>query len=130
MGNDSLQTRFRPVCSLLEARRVHRFGPSILPPFSCHPKMRRVVAFSISFLFVAVLSLASDRTLKDQTSPTIVFRKIAISGERFGEQYVIQRCREFLATNKDKKLIRYTLVPDEKRATVGWFGCDHCKPYR
>jgi hypothetical protein len=80
-------------------------------------------------LFAPSLSFASDRTLEDASSPTIVFRKIAVSGERFDEQYVLQRCREFLAGHKDKKLIRYTLVPDEKVAAIGWIGCDHCKPY-
>jgi hypothetical protein len=81
------------------------------------------------FLFGTVLSIASDRTLEDQSSSTIIFRKIAVSGEQFDEQYVIHRCRDFLAANKDKKLIRYTLVPDEKGATIGWTGCDHCKAY-
>lgn len=80
-------------------------------------------------LLAALPSFAFDRTLEDQSSPTIVFRKIAVSGERFDEQYVIQRCHEFLAENKDKKLIRYTIVPDEPGATMGWLGCDHCKPY-
>jgi hypothetical protein len=75
------------------------------------------------------LASASDRSLIDESSSTIVFRQIAVSGERFDEQYVLRRCREFLAENQDKKLIRYTLVPDEPEATRGWIGCDHCKPY-
>jgi len=87
------------------------------------------VTLCFGIMFAAVLSPASDRSLEDQSSPSIVFRKVAVSGERFDEQYVLQRCRDFLAANKDKKLIRYTLVPDEKMATIGWIGCDHCKPY-
>jgi hypothetical protein len=82
-----------------------------------------------TFLFAAVFSWATDRSVEDESSPTIIFRKIAVSGERFDEQYVLRRCRDFLAENKDKKLIRYTLVPDETVATTAWIGCDHCKPY-
>jgi hypothetical protein len=108
---------------------VNRFGLGIPSPFCCHPKTCRVVLLCFSFLFAAVLSRATDRSLEDASSRTIVFRKIAVSGERFDEQYVLQRCREFLAGNKDKTLIRFTLVPDEKVAAIGWTGCDHCKPY-
>jgi hypothetical protein len=81
------------------------------------------------FMFATVIAMSSDRIMEDQSSATIVFRKIAVSGEGFDEQYVLQRCREFLVGNKNKKLVRYTLVPDEPGATVGWTGCDHCTPY-
>lgn len=67
--------------------------------------------------------------MEDESDATIVFRKIAVSGTVFDEQFVVKRCREFLAANGDKRLIRYTLVPDEKAATIGWLGCDHCEPY-
>jgi hypothetical protein len=80
-------------------------------------------------MFAALPSFASDRTLEDESSPTIVFRKVAVSGDTFDEQYVVKRSREFLANNKDKKLIRYTLVPDTLEATIGASGCDHCDPY-
>jgi hypothetical protein len=58
-----------------------------------------------------------------------VFRTIAISRDRFDQQYVVARCRAFLAENQDKKLIVLTLVPDQRNATFGALGCDHCKPY-
>jgi hypothetical protein len=80
-------------------------------------------------MFAALPSFASDRTLEDESSPTIVFRKVAVSGDTFDEQYVVKRSREFLANNTDKKLIRYTLVPDTLEATIGASGCDHCDPY-
>ena len=99
-----------------QTQSMHRLGPAS-------------AMFSVMVLFGGVPSIASERTLEDQSSPTIVFRKIAISGEQFDEQTVIHRCREFLAANKEKKLIRYTLVPDEKGATIAWTGCDHCKAY-
>jgi len=90
---------------------------------------RRIVMLSFGFILATFVSFASDRTLEDESSSTIIFRKIAVSGEKLEEQYVVQRSREFLAKNKDKKLIRYTLVPDEPGATIGAIGCDHCKPY-
>jgi hypothetical protein len=80
-------------------------------------------------MFATSITFAADRTLEDESDPTIVFRKIAVSGEPFNEQYVLRRCREFLNRNSGKKLIRYTLVPDEPGATSEWLGCDHCKPY-
>jgi hypothetical protein len=77
----------------------------------------------------ASLSQASDRIVYNGTSPTMVFRGIAVAGETFNEQYVINRCRQFLAQNADKKLIVLTLGPEGPNAPIAAFGCDHCKPY-
>jgi hypothetical protein len=77
----------------------------------------------------ASISHASDLVVADAHSRTIVFRMIAVSGQNFDEQYVVQRCRQFLKENKNKKLIRFTLFPDEPGVKVG-VGCDHCEPYR
>ena len=89
---------------------------------------RRIITLCFGLIF-ATLALASDRTLEDESDSTIVFRKVAVAGETFDEQYVLKRCREFLTANRDKKLIRFTLVPDQPGATIGSIGCDHCKPY-
>lgn len=84
----------------------------------------------LSVLVLSALSLqAADRVLVDESSPSIVFRMIAVSADAFSEEYVIRRCRSFLADNQEKKLIVLTLVPDQPNATFSTLGCDHCKPY-
>ena len=70
------------------------------------------------FLSSVMLVQASERLLSDQSSPTIVFRRIAVAANTFDEQYVIQRCRNFLSS-EDKKLTVLTLVPDQPNATTG-----------
>jgi len=80
-------------------------------------------------VMTALLSQASDRIVYDGSSATMVFRGIAVSGQTFDEQYVINRCRQFLAQNADKKLIVLTLGPEGPNAPIAAFGCDHCKPY-
>jgi hypothetical protein len=71
---------------------------------------------------------ATDRIFADSTTATMIFRGIVIS-DRFEEQLVKQRCQEFLAQNKEKKLIVLTLVPKEAEGKTAVFGCDHCIPY-
>jgi hypothetical protein len=83
----------------------------------------------VLLLVSSMLAVASDRTLFEEASPTIIFRGIAVSGERFDQQCVIGRSRKFLAANNSKKLIVLTLVPDEPDANISLMGCDHCKPY-
>lgn len=80
-------------------------------------------------LLSAMLCFAADRTLSDETSPTIIFRTIAVSGEQFDQQYVIRRSHQFLIDNSRTKLIVLTFVPDEPDAHTSLLGCDHCKPY-
>jgi hypothetical protein len=96
---------------------------------SFQPIGRRSVALCFAIIFTTLSMFASDRILEDESDSTIVFRKVAVSGETFDEQYVLKRCREFLIENGDKKLVTYTLVPDQTGATIGLLGCDHCKPY-
>lgn len=96
----------------------------------CRQQIKReTVRFWCVLIFAASVSYASDRTLEEEKSPDIIFRRVAVAGVRFDEQYVVQRCRQFLKTHQGKKLIRFTLVPDESAATIGWYGCDHCDPY-
>jgi len=79
---------------------------------------------------MAPLMISADRTLEDETTQTLVFRKIAVPAQTFSQQYATQRARQFLAENINRKMIRLTLVPDEKPATYPRVGCDHCDPYR
>ena len=87
---------------------------------------------TLAFLFCATapLMFPADRILEDETTPTLVFRKIAVPSEVFSQQYAMQRARQFLAENAHLKMIRLTLVPDEKPATYSQAGCDHCPAYR
>jgi hypothetical protein len=83
----------------------------------------------VLIVLTASLSQASDRIVYDESSATMVFRGIAVSDETFNEQYVISRCRQFLAQNADKKLIVLTLGQEGRHAPIASSGCDHCKPY-
>lgn len=74
--------------------------------------------------------ISADRIVEDETTPTLVFRKIAVPANMFNQQYAAQRAREFLAENANLRMIRLTIVPDEKPATYSPLGCDHCDPYR
>ena len=78
----------------------------------------------------APLMIPGDRVLEDQTTETLVFRKLAVPAQTFSRQYATQQARQFIADNATMKLIRLTWVPDEKPATYSLFGCDHCDPYR
>ncbi len=78
---------------------------------------------------MAHLTIAADRILEDETTQTLVFRKIAVPVQTFSQSYALQQARQFLAENAKPKMIRLTLVPDEKPATYTRFGCDHCNPY-
>ncbi|MEO8097818.1 MAG: hypothetical protein ABI811_08965 [Acidobacteriota bacterium] len=93
--------------------------------------MRTYLLLLLAFLcaFNGNIAFGKDRILVDKKSATIVFRKIAVPGIRFDEAYVIERSRQFLAQNKDKKLIVFTLVPDETDAKVAAISCDHCNRY-
>jgi hypothetical protein len=86
--------------------------------------------FAILFCATAPLMMSADRVVEDETTQTLVFRKIALPSATFSQQYATQRVREFLAENTRRKMIRLTLVPDEKPATYSRFGCSHCDPYR
>lgn len=79
---------------------------------------------------MAPLMISADRILEDETTPTLVFRKIAVPVQAFNQSYATQRARQFLAENAKLKMIRLTLVPDERPATYTRLGCDHCDPYR
>lgn len=50
--------------------------------------------------------------------------------QSFGQEYALQRARQFLAETANMKMIRLTLVPDEKPAIFSAAGCDHCEPYQ
>jgi hypothetical protein len=78
----------------------------------------------------APLMIPGDRVLEDQTTETLVFRKLAVPAQTFSRQYATQQARQFIADNATMKLTRLTWVPDEKPATYSLFGCDHCDPYR
>ena len=86
----------------------------------------------LAFLLWAMptVMISADRVLEDQTTKTLVFRKIAVPPQTFSQQYAIQQARRFLVENANLKMIRFTLVPDEKPATYARAGCDHCPPYR
>src|SRR5579871_4344671 len=86
--------------------------------------------FAILFCTTVPLMMSADRVVEDETTQTLVFRKIAVPAATFSQQYATQRAREFLAENTHRKMIRLTLVPDEKPATYSRLGCDHCDPYR
>jgi hypothetical protein len=100
-------------------------------PTQCYRRQTKgeIVRLCCGLLLFASLGYGTDRTLEEEKSPTIIFRKIAVTGVKFDEDYVVQRCRRFLKTHKDRKLIRFTLVPDESEATIAWYGCDHCESY-
>ena len=73
--------------------------------------------------------MSAGRVIEDETTPTLVFQKIAVPATTFGHQYATQRVREFLAEDSHLRMIRLTLVPDEKPATYSRLGRDHCDPY-
>jgi hypothetical protein len=75
------------------------------------------------------LLFPADRILRDQTSSTLAFRRIAVPRDALTLGYATRRARDFLAQNSQLKMIQLTLVPDEKAATYALFGCDHCHPY-
>lgn len=91
---------------------------------------RLVPRLAFLLLAVAPLIVSADRVLEDETTQTLIFRKIAVPVETFTQQYATQIFRYFLAENAKMKMIRLILVPDEKPATYTRFGCDHCDPYR
>src|ERR1700677_1156826 len=89
------------------------------------------VRVEIAFLLFAMAPVLAraDRTLDDKTTSTLIFRKIAVPATVFSKDYAVERSRRFLAENPTKKMIRLTLVPDEKPAIFSLVGCDHCDPY-
>ena len=68
--------------------------------------IRPILMPCLALTFFLLHLFASDRIVEDESSPTIVFRKIAVAGKKFDEKYAVQRCREFLSANQDKDFIR------------------------
>ena len=92
--------------------------------------MIRLVARSALLLAaIARVMISDDRILEDKTTQSLTFRKIAVSTSTFNQQYATQRARQFLSENANFRMIRLTLVPDERPATYSGLGCDHCEPY-
>lgn len=89
-----------------------------------------ICRIAVLLLAIGRLTISADRVLEDETTRTLVFRKIAVPVTTFSRPYAMQRAREFLVKNTQFKIIRLTLVPDEDRATYSAFGCDHCPPYQ
>jgi hypothetical protein len=92
---------------------------------------RSIQRLVMVFCTMPSLMIAANRVVEDETTQTLVFRKIAVPVAEFNHDSATQQARKFLVANTDsKKMIRLTLVPDQKPATYTRFGCDHCDPYR
>lgn len=92
--------------------------------------MRKSIISALFLVHTASSVIAADRVLEDQTTATMIFRKVAVPASTLTQQYAVEQSRLFLLSNGAKRMVRLTIVPDQKAATYSLVGCDHCDPYR
>lgn len=90
---------------------------------------RALLLLALVLLGLTECLIGADRVIADQTTATLVFRKIAVEPDIFSKEYATERARQFLKANAKFKMIRWTLVPDEKPANYTVTSCDHCPFY-
>jgi hypothetical protein len=91
---------------------------------------RWIAGFMVLLHATRGIVIAADRVIEDQTTATMIFRKVAVPASIISQQYALERARQFLLDNSGAKMIRLTMVPDAEPATYSLMGCDHCDPYR
>lgn len=73
--------------------------------------------------------LPADKVLLNESSADFSFSAMDVNAAELDEAYVLQRLRRYFQVNSGKKLIRYTLLPDNLGVqTFGGSGCIHCLP--